>query len=252
MKRADGREPQHLRWGRLHPGFLPQHPFNCLITAGNTWVLCAATLKAEVPTFLQGQERGWVTAEYSMLPASTLERVPRERQTGGRSQEISRLIGRSLRAAVDLKALGARSITVDCDVLQADGGTRTAAVTGGYVALALLVRALEGAGLVGPGVLRRAVAAVSVGVVDGVPMLDLPYGEDSRAEIDMNVVMADDESLVEVQATAEGAPCPRATFDALLDLAAGGIRELLAAQQSALHPSAARDGREGGEAPPGV
>jgi ribonuclease PH len=234
MPRADGREPDQLRPGQLHPGFLPQHPFNCLVTMGNTWVLCAASVRDQVPPFLEGRNRGWVTAEYSMLPASTPDRVPRERQTGGRTQEISRLVGRSLRAAVDMSLLGPRTITVDCDVLQADGGTRTAAVTGGYVALALAVRALTAAGVAAPGALRCALAAVSVGVLDGVPVLDLPYEEDSRAEMDVNVVMTNSGELVEVQATAEGLPCSRETFTTLLDLAAKGIGDLLGAQQQVL------------------
>jgi ribonuclease PH len=234
MPRADGREPDQLRPGQLHPGFLPRHPFNCLVTTGNTWVLCAASIRDQVPPFLEGRNRGWVTAEYSMLPPSTPDRVARERQAGGRTQEISRLVGRSLRAAVDMSLLGPRTITVDCDVLQADGGTRTAAVTGGFVALALAVRALAAAGLADPGALRCALAAVSVGVVDGVPVLDLPYEEDARAEMDMNVVMTNTGELVEVQATAEGAPCSRETFTALLDLAEQGIAQLLSAQQQVL------------------
>ena len=234
MTRADGREPHQLRSGALQAGFLPMHPANCLVRAGNTWVLCAASLREQVPPFLEGKGRGWVTAEYSMLPASSPNRVGRERQASGRTQEISRLIGRSLRAAVDLDALGPRTITVDCDVLQADGGTRTAAVTGGFVALVLGLRHLLQAELVGPNALRHAVAAVSVGIVDGVPVVDLPYDEDVRAEMDMNVVMTDAGELVEVQATAEGAPCSRESFGALLDLAEAGIRELLAAQRSVL------------------
>jgi ribonuclease PH len=201
---------------------------------GNTWVLCAATVREDVPPFLVGRDRGWVTAEYSMLPPSTPDRVPRERQASGRSQEISRLVGRSLRAAVDMAALGPRTITVDCDVLQADGGTRTAAVTGGYVALALAIRRLAAAGLADQGALRCAVAAVSAGLLDGAPVLDLPYQEDARADMDMNVVMTDRGELVEVQATAEGLPCPRETFSRLLDLAAKGIGELLAAQRQSL------------------
>ncbi len=236
MPRADGRAPDQLRPLRLQPGYLPLHPANCLVQTGNTWVLCAATAREQVPPFLEGRGRGWVTAEYGMLPASSPERIGRERQASGRTQEISRLVGRSLRAAVDLVALGPRSITVDCDVLQADGGTRTAAVTGGYVALALAIRQLETAGLIERGALVRAVAAVSVGLVDGQLLLDLPYVEDSRAEVDMNVVMTDAGEYVEVQATAEGAPCPADAFQALLALAGGGIRQLLAAQQQALAP----------------
>jgi ribonuclease PH len=244
MTRADGREPHQLRGGALQTGFLAMHPANCLVRAGNTWVLCAASVREQVPPFLEGKGRGWVTAEYSMLPASSPTRVARERQASGRTQEISRLVGRSLRAAVNLDALGPRTITVDCDVLQADGGTRTAAVTGGFVALVLTLRQLLQAGLVAPSALRCAVAAVSVGVVDGVPVVDLPYEEDVRAAMDMNVVMTDSGELVEVQATAEGAPCSRATFGTLLDLAAGAIKELLGAQRAALDgrsPTSAAD-----------
>jgi ribonuclease PH len=237
MSRADGRRPDQLRDLRLEVGFLPQHPANCLVRAGNTWVLCAASVREQVPPFLEGRGRGWVTAEYSMLPPSSPERVARERQASGRSQEISRLIGRGLRPAQGIVARSPPTKTKEFDVLQADGGTRTAAVTGGYVALALAVRTLERAGLVEGGVLRHAVAAVSVGVVDGVPVLDLPYHEDVRAEMDMNVVMTAAGELVEVQATAEGAPCSRAAFGILLDLAAAGIEELLAAQRAALAAS---------------
>ncbi|MBX5492627.1 MAG: ribonuclease PH [Chloroflexi bacterium] len=234
MSRPDGREPTVLRPVRLVPGYLPLHPANCLIQMGQTWVLCAASVRDQVPPFLLGQGQGWVTAEYGMLPASSRERIARERQASGRTQEISRLIGRSLRAAVALPLLGERTITVDCDVLQADGGTRTAAITGGYVALALALHQLVAQALVPPEVLRRAVAAVSVGIVEGEPRLDLPYAEDARAELDMNVVMSDAGELVEVQATAEGAPCTREQLDSLLDLAARGIAELLQAQRDAL------------------
>lgn len=234
MSRPDGRAPSVLRPVRLVPGYLPLHPANCLIQMGHTWVLCAASVREGVPPFLAGQGQGWVTAEYGMLPASSPERVARERQASGRTQEISRLIGRSLRAAVALPLLGERTITVDCDVLQADGGTRTAAITGGYVALALALRQLAAQELVPAEALRRAVAAVSVGLVDGQACLDLPYAEDVRAELDMNVVMTDAGELVEVQATAEGTPCSRAQFDALLDLAAAGIAELLRVQREAL------------------
>src|SRR5581483_10241131 len=234
MIRADGRAADQIRPVQLQPGFLPQHPANCLVRMGNTWVLCAATVREDVPPFLLGRNRGWVTAEYSMLPPSTPDRVARERQASGRSQEISRLVGRSLRAAVDMTQLGPRTITVDCDVLQADGGTRTASVTDGYVALALAVRQHAAAGLAAPGTLRCAVAAIRAGVLAGAPVLDLPYQEDARADMDINVVMTDRGDLVEVQATAEGVPCPRATFGVLLDLAAKGIGELLVAQQQAL------------------
>src|SRR3954464_12358 len=159
MPRADGRAPDQLRPVRLQPGYLPLHPANCLIQTGNTWVLCAATVREQVPPFLEGRGRGWVTTEYSLLRASSPDRVPRERQAGGRTQEISRLVGRSLRAAIDMALLGPRTITVDCDVLQADGGTRPASVTGGYVALALAIQRLAAGGLADPAALRYAVAA---------------------------------------------------------------------------------------------
>jgi ribonuclease PH len=238
MSRADGRAWDALRPVQLLTDYLPLHPATCLVKMGQTWVLCAATVREQVPPFLEGRGRGWVTAEYNMLPPSTPERVPRERQATGRTQEISRLVGRSLRAAVDMSELGPRTITIDCDVLQADGGTRTAAVTGGWVALALAVRSLAPLGVVPAAALPRAVAAVSVGLVGGEPVLDLPYIEDSRAEVDMNVVMTDSDELVEVQATAEGAPCPRPLFDTLLELASGGIEQLLATQRDVLarHP----------------
>jgi ribonuclease PH len=201
---------------------------------GRTWVLCAASVEEKVPPFLEGREQGWVTGEYAMLPASTDRRTPRERQAGGRSQEISRLIGRALRAAVDLKMLGPRTVTVDCDVIQADGGTRTASITGGYVALALALRQLEARGLLKATPLRKAVAAVSVGVVDGELLLDLDYGEDSRADADLNVVMNEVGDLVEVQGTAEGDPFGQSVLQKLVELSDRGIGDLLKAQRRAL------------------
>jgi ribonuclease PH len=206
-----------------------------LIEVGQTRVLCNATVDDRVPRWLVGTGRGWVTAEYAMLPRSTHTRTQRETKgLGGRTQEIRRLIGRSLRAAVDLERLGERQVIIDCDVLQADGGTRTAAVTGGYVALVLALRGLIKAKEISPRTVQTAVAAVSVGVVDGQPALDLCYEEDHRAEVDFNVVMTRRGKFVELQGTAEGRPFDRQVMDRLLDLAARGIGQLLEQQQAAL------------------
>jgi ribonuclease PH len=229
--RADGRRPDELRPLDLQHDFVEQ-PHGCVLYAqGNTVVLCTATIEEEIPRWLRGQGRGWMTAEYSMLPASTGERVQRASTRGrpdGRTIEIQRLIGRALRAVCDFKALGERTLWLDCDVLQADGGTRCAAISGAYVAA---FRALDRFGL--SKALTGSVAAVSVGVVDGEALLDLDYVEDSNAETDMNVVMTGDRRLVEVQATAERDPFSRELLDSLLDLAAGGIDELAAAQREA-------------------
>jgi ribonuclease PH len=216
---------------------LDHNPASVLVQMGKTWVLCTASVVEEVPHWLKGQAQGWVTAEYGMLPASTHTRTPRESGMGapkGRTQEIQRLIGRSLRSAVDLRKLGEHTITVDCDVIQADGGTRTAAITGGYVALALAVDKLIEEGALRRDVWRAPVAAVSVGVVQGETRLDLCYQEDSRAEVDCNVVMNARGQYIEVQGTAEGQPFARPTLDNLLNLADKGIKELLAAQKTAL------------------
>jgi ribonuclease PH len=203
---------------------------------GKTRVLCAASFEASVPRFLQGTGRGWVTAEYGMLPRATSERTAREASKGrpsGRTQEIQRLIGRSLRAVTKLEALKETTIWIDCDVLQADGGTRTAAITGGYIALAVALNNLKESGTIKGDVLVDSVAAVSAGIVDGEPMLDLDYQEDSRAEVDFNVVMTGSASLVEVQGTAEGEPFSRGQLDAMVELAADGIRRLTAIQREA-------------------
>ncbi len=208
-----------------------------LVEYGETRVLCTASVDEGVPSFLRGKSQGWVTAEYGMLPRATHTRSPREAARGkqtGRTQEIQRLIGRSLRAALDLAALGERTITIDCDVLQADGGTRTAAITGAYVALADACEALRSRRLLNGTPLHGQVAAVSVGIVRGVPMLDLDYGEDSEAETDMNVVMNNGGAFIEVQGTAEGHAFRRHELDALLNLAAVGIGELCALQAQAL------------------
>lgn len=208
---------------------------SALITFGKTRVLCATTIENNVPPWLAGRGTGWVTGEYAMLPRSTLTRTPRETKgVSGRTQEIQRLIGRALRAAVNLGALGERTIIVDCDVLQADGGTRTASITGGYVALALAINKLLSQGLVGSQVLLTPVAAVSAGVIGGEALLDLCYAEDSRAEVDLNVVMNAAGEFIEVQGTAEGQPFARRRLDELLDLAHQGIDQLITLQRQAL------------------
>ena len=235
--REDGRAVDQLRNITIQRNWLDHAQGSCLIEFGKTRVLCAASAVEGVPRWLKGQGKGWVTAEYAMLPAATHERSSRESvkgRVGGRTHEISRLVGRSLRAAIDTTALGENTITIDCDVLQADGGTRTAAITGAYIALADAVRHLDGLGALKGDPLRESVAAISVGIIDGVPMLDLPYVEDVRAETDMNVVMTGSGAFVEVQGTAEGAPFVKAELDALLELATGGCAELTRLQQEAL------------------
>jgi ribonuclease PH len=231
MTRQDGRRPDELRPLDVQPDFLEQ-PHGCVLYAqGSTVVLCTAMVEEEIPRWLRGQGRGWLTAEYSMLPASTGERMQRAATRGrpdGRTIEIQRLIGRALRAVCDFKALGERTLWVDCDVLQADGGTRCASITGAWIAA---YRALDRLGL--SKALAGTVAAVSVGIVDGEALLDLDYSEDSRAETDMNVVMTGDGRLIEVQATAERDPFSRELLDRLLDLAAGGVGELAGAQREA-------------------
>ncbi|MDQ3660066.1 MAG: ribonuclease PH [Actinomycetota bacterium] len=226
--RSDGRDPQSLRPVRLTPGFMPYAEGSCLVEMGQTRVICTATIEDSVPRWMQRKGRGWVTAEYAMMPRSSPQRVPREVNRGrvsGRTQEIQRLIGRSLRAVTDLEALGERSVLVDCDVLQADGGTRTASITGAYAAVHL---ALGGVAL------TDSVAAVSVGIVGGRVCLDLDYSEDSGAEVDMNVVMTGAGELVEVQGTAEGRTFGRALLDEMLDYATAGIRELVERQNAAI------------------
>jgi ribonuclease PH len=232
VSRASGRRTDELRPLRIEPDYIEQASGSALISAGKTTVLCTASLEEGVPRWLAGGGRGWLTAEYSMLPASTGQRTAREASTGrqkGRTVEIQRLIGRALRAVADLEALGERTLWIDCDVLQADGGTRCASISGAYVAAR---RALDHVGL--GRVLTDSVAAVSVGMVEGAPLLDLDYVEDSAAEVDVNVVMAGDGRLIEVQATAERAPLDRAQLDELLDLAAGGIDEIGVAQRDAV------------------
>jgi ribonuclease PH len=235
--RPGGRERDELRPVQLLRDFTEQPMGSTLVVVGGTMVLCTASVDDDVPRWLRGKGRGWVTAEYSLLPGSSAERVDREAARGkqsGRTQEIQRLIGRSLRAVTDLVAMGEQVITLDCDVLQADGGTRTAAICGAYVALHDACSRLVAAGRMPAHPLREECAAVSVGIVDSVALLDLEYVEDSRAEVDMNVVMTGSGRLVEVQGTAEGAAFTRAELDDLLDLATKGIEELVAAQQAVL------------------
>ena len=232
MPRPDGRRPDELRPLTITPDWLKDPEGSALIRAGDTWVICTASVEEKVPPFLKDSGKGWVTAEYAMLPRATNTRGGR--QPGGRGKEIERLIGRALRASIDLARLGQRTITIDCDVLQADGGTRTAAITGGFVALALACRRLVAKKLLSKSPLLHEVAAVSVGVIDGEARLDLPYVEDVAAEVDMNIVMTADKKLVEVQGTAEKGTFDRAQLDALVDLATLGIEQLIAAQKRAM------------------
>jgi ribonuclease PH len=231
MSRPSGRRPNELRELEIEPDYLEQANGSALISFGKTRVLCTASIEEGVPRWLSGRGRGWLTAEYSMLPASTGQRTQREASSGkqkGRTVEIQRLIGRALRAVADLDALGERTLWIDCDVIQADGGTRCASISGAYVAAR---RALDHMGL--GKVLTDSVGAISVGIVEGEPVLDLDYVEDSSAEVDVNVVMAGDGRLIEVQATAERAPLDRDQLDELLDLAAAGIEEIGLAQEDA-------------------
>ena len=229
--RADGRRPDQLRPLEIIPNYQKHAEGSALIKLGDTWVLCSASVEQGVPGFLAGKGQGWLTAEYAMLPRATHTRSKRD--PGGRGKEIQRLIGRSLRAAVDLEALGERTIAVDCDVLCADGGTRVASITGAWIAVALAIKKLVASGaLPDMRALQPPVAAVSVGVVNNEVVLDLPYIEDSKAEVDMNVVGNEDGKLIEVQGTAEHGTFDRKQLDAMLDLATKGIRELAAAQRA--------------------
>ncbi len=235
--RANGRKADELRKVEILPGYIEYPEGSVLITVGKTKVLCNATIQEGVPRWMQTQgiAGGWVTGEYAMLPRSTVERSNREvSASGGRAQEIRRLIGRSLRAAVDLEKLGSHTCILDCDVLQADGGTRTAAVTGAFVALAIALRKLSERGDLGENVIKSAVAATSVGIVNGLAVLDLCYEEDSRAEVDVNVVMNDKGEFIEIQATGEEGTFRRSALDDLLDLAYKGIGELLVLQRTVL------------------
>jgi ribonuclease PH len=235
--RPSGRKPDELRPVRISRGYTRHPEGSVLIEFGDTRVLCTASVDERVPPFLKGQGKGWLTAEYGMLPRSTNTRTQREAAAGkqsGRTHEIQRLIGRSLRAVADLAVLGERTIQIDCDVIQADGGTRTASITGAFVALHEAARGLVDRRVIAAWPLGDFVAAVSVGLYEGVPVLDLDYAEDSQCETDMNVVMTSSGGLVEVQGTAEGAPFSRAQLDSMVDLAGAGIRQLIAAQRSAL------------------
>ncbi len=235
MIRRDGRTPRQLRPVRLTRNFIPHAEGSVLMEVGDTRVICTASVEERVPAFLRGLGQGWVTAEYAMLPRSTLVRTPRETgRTGGRTQEIQRLVGRSLRAVVELPKLGERTIWIDCDVIQADGGTRTASITGGFVALADCLARLQAGGQLPQDPLKDCVAATSVGMLGGEPILDLAYAEDSTAEVDMNVVMTGSGRYVEVQGTAEQTPFAQESLLALLALAGEGIRELIALQRRAL------------------
>lgn len=235
--RSDLRTPQQLRPVRIEPDFLPTAEGSALIEIGHTRVVCAASIDETVPSFRRGTGQGWVTSEYAMLPRATLTRTPRESARGrisGRSHEIQRLIGRSLRAAVDMARLGERTIVVDCDVIQADGGTRTAAITGGFIAMALALQRLKQSGVLVALPLNDYLAAVSVGIIDGTPTLDLNYEEDSRAEVDMNVVLTGNGRYVELQATAERQPFTDEQWQALLRLARNGTAELFRRQRELL------------------
>src|SRR5215470_11157565 len=235
--RTDGRASNELRPVKITLDFLPYAEGSVLIEMGNTRVVCAASLEDRVPPFLRNTGQGWLTAEYAMLPRSTQTRTSREIGRGGpsgRTHEIQRLIGRSLRAVADMKALGERTITIDCDVLQADGGTRTAAITGAYVAFALASQHLLKSGKITRPLAINQVAAVSVGIVDNVPLLDLKYDEDSRAEVDMNIVCTGDGRFIEVQGTAEGSPFTREQMDDLLELGKKGIEQLICLQRQAI------------------
>jgi ribonuclease PH len=235
MQRLDGRAPDQLRPIEIVTNVQKYAEGSVLIKCGNTHVLCSASIEAGVPAWLKGRGKGWLTAEYSLLPRATHTRTRRERNgTSGRTQEIQRLIGRSLRAAIDLQLLGERTVTLDCDVLQADGGTRTAAITGAYVALAYALETLVKDGTLATSPLVTQIAAVSVGIVDGEPLLDLTYIEDSTAAVDCNIVQTGSGAFVEVQGTAEGQPFDRQQIDRMLDLGAKGIRELLLHQQTRL------------------
>jgi ribonuclease PH len=229
VSRADGRAADELRPVEIELDFIPSASGSALFRIGSTRLICTAMVEESVPPWMRGRGTGWVTSEYGMLPGSTSERKSRDASRGrvdGRTVEIQRLVGRSLRSVVDFKALGERTAWIDCDVIQADGGTRCAAICGGYVALHLALSRLVGRGMLERVPLRDSVAAVSVGIVDAEPLLDLPYAEDSRAEVDMNVVMTGSGELIEVQATAERTPFGRASLDRLLELAAGGIETI--------------------------
>jgi len=235
--RSDNRTPDQMRPVKIVPDYITTAEGSALIEIGNTRVICTASVEESVPTFLRNTGKGWITSEYAMIPRSTLTRTPRESskgRVGGRTHEIQRLIGRSLRAVTDLTRLGERSIFIDCDVIQADGGTRTASITGAFVALALALQKMVEAGTLSAAPIRDHVAATSVGVVDGEVLLDLAYEEDSRAEVDMNLVMTGGKRIVEVQGTAEQHPFDETQLKKMMDLARKGIESLIAKQQAVL------------------
>jgi ribonuclease PH len=235
--RSDDRAPDQMRPVNIIPDFISMAEGSALIEVGNTRVICTATVEESIPAFMKGSGKGWITAEYSMLPRSTLTRTPREASRGrqsGRTHEIQRLIGRSLRAAVDLARLGERTITIDCDVIQADGGTRTASITGAFIALGLALEKLVEAGTLTAAPIRDFVGAVSVGIVEGTILLDLCYEEDSRAEVDLNFVMTGGRKIVEVQATAEQHPFDETQLKKMMELAGRGIDSLIARQRTIL------------------
>jgi len=237
FERSDGRAADELRTVKITPGYLPYAEGSVLIEMGHTRVICSASIDDRVPYFLRNSGQGWVTSEYSMLPRATQQRTPRATGLGGpsgRTHEIQRLIGRSLRAVADMAALGERTVTLDCDVLQADGGTRTAAITGCYVAFALASRRLVKSGKISRSLVRNQVAAISVGIVGNMPLLDLKYDEDSRADVDMNVICTDDGRFIEVQGTAEREPFSRVQMDQLLALATRGIARLIEIQRQTI------------------
>lgn len=235
--RSDGRKTDQLRKIRIKKDVLKYAEGSCLIEMGNTQVICSASVEKTIPPFLRGKGTGWVTAEYGMLPRSCRERIAREGSRGrpnGRAQEIQRLIGRSLRSVVDMELLGERSIWIDCDVLQGDGGTRTAGITGSFVALSLAIQELQKSGVLTKSPIKDCLAAVSVGILDGVLMVDLNYDEDSKADVDMNVVMTGSGRLVEVQGTAEANPFTKKQLNQMLDLAAQAIQKLIQLQKQAV------------------
>ena len=239
MTRTDRRAPAELRPTKITPGFSMHAEGSVLIEVGRTRVICTASVEDRVPPFLRNTGKGWVTAEYGMLPRATSTRTQRESsagKVGGRTQEIQRLIGRSLRSVTRLAELGERTIWIDCDVIQADGGTRTASITGGFVAMAIAMKGLRENGRLKGLPIQDYVAATSVGVVDGTPLLDLAYEEDSRAEVDMNIVKTGDGRFIEVQGTAEGPPFERRALDALMELGDAGIRELVEMQREIVGP----------------
>jgi len=235
--REDGRKANELRKVNIEPNFIAEAEGSVLISVGNTRVICTASVEDSVPHFMRGKNKGWITSEYSMIPRATNTRTLRESSRGkvsGRTQEIQRLIGRSLRSIVRMEEMGERTIWMDCDVIQADGGTRTASITGAFVALTIALQKLVAEGLIAKLPIKNFIAATSVGLVGELPLLDLNYGEDSQAQVDMNVIQTGDGSLIEIQGTAEGDPFAREILDSLLDLAESGIKQLIEIQKSIL------------------